>query len=248
MRASTTDLRGRVVLAYEGGEGTLDDVADIFDVGRRTVARLLRKYRAGESLSPLPHGGGYPAALRAKHLTLLREQALAAPDATLAELASYLKRKPRVAVHPATVCRALQKLGLPRKKKSGGAGASRVGAGSLPPAGGAAGARAVRHNLRDRLPPGGDQSFRACAARGARRPARAAQAGHARLADREHGSARRGLDAGARAGRSIRSASTPSSPGGWPRNCAGVTSSCSITCGRIRPAGSRRRWPRSRPR
>jgi hypothetical protein len=27
-----------------------------------------------------------------------------------------------------------------------------------------------------------------------------------------------------------------------------VTSSCSITCGRIRPAGSRRRWPRSRPR
>src|SRR5918911_1061750 len=116
MRAYSTDLRERIVLAYEGGEGTLDDVADIFEVGRRTVTRLLQRYRAGESLAPLPHGGGYPALLRARHLTLRREQVLQAPDATLAELANYLKRKARVEVHPATVCRALQRLGLPRKK------------------------------------------------------------------------------------------------------------------------------------
>ena len=143
MRAYTNDLRQRIVLAYESGEGTLDDVADIFDVGRRTVTRLLQKYRAGESLSPLPHGGGYPAALQAKQLTLLREQVLQVPDATLAELASYLKRKARVEVHPATVCRALQKLGLPRKKKSGGAGAGGGRAAGLPSASGAVGARAV---------------------------------------------------------------------------------------------------------
>ncbi len=70
MRAYTTDLRERIVLAYERGEGTLDEVADIFEVGRRTVTRLLRKYRAGEGLPPRPHGGGYPAALRDRHLTL----------------------------------------------------------------------------------------------------------------------------------------------------------------------------------
>ena len=174
MRAYSTDLRERIALAYERGEGTLDDVADIFEVGRRTVARFLRKYRAGQSLAPQPHGGGYPAALRARHLTLLRERVLQAPDATLAELAGYLKRKARVEVHPATVCRALQKLGLPRKKKSGGAGAGRGRARSLPPAGGAVGARAVYLHRRDRLPFGDDQGLRARAAGAARRAARAA--------------------------------------------------------------------------
>src|ERR1051326_3349005 len=160
MRAYSSDLRERIVLAYESGEGTLDEVADIFEVGRRTVARLLEKYRSGESLASLPHGGGYPAALRDRQLTLLRERVLQAPDATLAELARYLKRKAGVGVHPATVCRALQRLGLPRKKESGGAGAGRGRARSLPGAGGAPGARAVYLHRRDRLSPGDDKSLR----------------------------------------------------------------------------------------
>jgi transposase len=201
MKAYSTDLRERIVLAYEGGEGTLDEVADLFEVGRRTVARFLQKYRAGGSLAPQPHGGGYPAVLQAKHLTLLREQVLQAPDATLAELASYLKLKAGVGAHPATVCRALQRPGLPRKKKSGG---DRAGGGrppSLPPAGGTVGARTLYFYRRDRLSPGHDEGLRACATRGARHPARAAQARHQRLVDREPGAARGGLDAGAERGR-----------------------------------------------
>lgn len=143
MKAYSTDLRERIVLAYESGQGTLEEVADLFDVGRRTVARFLQQYRGGESLSPQPHGGGSPATLQEKQLALLREQVLQIPDATLTELASYLKRKAKVEVHPATICRALQKLGLPRKKKSGGARTRRGRAASLSPTDGAVGARAV---------------------------------------------------------------------------------------------------------
>jgi hypothetical protein len=81
-----------MVLAYERGTGPLDDVADASHLGRRTAARLIHKQRAGESPSPRPYCCGYPAALRARHLTLLGEQALEASDATLAVPAGCLKR------------------------------------------------------------------------------------------------------------------------------------------------------------
>ncbi len=41
MRAFSMDLRQKIISAYEGGHGTLDEVADTFEVGRRTVARFL---------------------------------------------------------------------------------------------------------------------------------------------------------------------------------------------------------------
>jgi len=68
------------------------------------------------SLAPQPHAGGYPTALTAQTLSTLRDKVIETPDATLCELAAYLKTKARVRVHPSTICRALQRLGLPRKK------------------------------------------------------------------------------------------------------------------------------------
>src|SRR5215212_6919423 len=118
MRAYSTDLRERLILAYEAGEGTLDEVADTFGVSRCTVVRMMRLWRSGQSLEPLPHGGGYPATLNERLLVRLQEQVAAQPDATLSELFSFLKRKARAQVHPSNICRALQKLGLPRKKKA----------------------------------------------------------------------------------------------------------------------------------
>jgi len=126
MRAYSTDLREKIVLAYEGGEGTFDEIADTFGVARCTVGRLLKLARSGSGLAPLPHGGGYPASLAVRRLTLLRAQVERQPDATLEELAAYLKKKARVQVHPSTVCRALRRLDLPRKKSL--AASERVGA------------------------------------------------------------------------------------------------------------------------
>lgn len=116
MRAYSTDLRAKLVLAYEAGEGTLDEVAETFGVGRCPVASMMKLWRTGQSLLPLPHGGGAQATLDEKLLALLREQVAAQPDATLSELAADLRRQAKVAVYLSTVCRALQKLGLPRKK------------------------------------------------------------------------------------------------------------------------------------
>src|SRR5215210_3941069 len=98
MKAYSTDLREKLVLAYESGEGTLDEVADTFGVGRCTVARMIKLWRVGQSLAPLPHAGGYPATLNEKVLALLQKQVATQPDATLSELAAYLKCKARVQV------------------------------------------------------------------------------------------------------------------------------------------------------
>src|SRR5215218_3147030 len=98
MRAYSTDLREKMVLAYEAGEGTLDEVAETFGVSRCTVARMMRLWRAGQGLEPLPHGGGYPPTLNEKRLGLLQRQVAAQPDATLSELAVFLKRKARAQV------------------------------------------------------------------------------------------------------------------------------------------------------
>jgi transposase len=117
MKAYSIDLREKIALAYEHHAYTLDEVAELFDVGRRTVARFVQKRRAGASLTPRPHAGGYPSALAARTLSTLRDKVVETPDATLCELTAYLKTTAHVQVHPSTVCRALQRLGLPRKKR-----------------------------------------------------------------------------------------------------------------------------------
>jgi transposase len=118
MKAFSTDLREKIALAYEDNDYTLDEVADLFDVGRRTVARFVQMQRSGLSLSPRPHAGGFPPALTLGALALLRDKVVQSPDAMLSELASYLKTEAQVRVHASTICRGLQKLGLPRKKRA----------------------------------------------------------------------------------------------------------------------------------
>src|SRR5215216_4662638 len=175
MRAYSTDLRERLILAYEAGEGTLDEVADTFGVSRCTVARMMRLWRLGQSLEPLPHGGGYPATLSEKLLVRLQEQVAAQPDATLSELAAFLKRKAKAQVHPSNICRALQKLGLPRKKKPRGLRAGRSRPAGVPPPGRTAGSAPAGLHRRDGLPSGDDQGLRAGGARRTGQPERAPQ-------------------------------------------------------------------------
>ena len=117
MKAYSADLRQKIVAAYEQGKGTLDEIADIFSVARRSVASYVKLQRSGESLQPKPHGGGVPFSLREKDLTALRARVAEKNDLTLDELVAYLREKKKVTVHRSTVCRALQRLGLPRKKR-----------------------------------------------------------------------------------------------------------------------------------
>ena len=119
MLAYPKELRVRVVNAVEQGEGTIVEISRLFGVGPTFVKKMLRLHRAGEDLAPR-HGGGPPTRLHEPELALLRQVVHEQPDVTLEELQRTLAEDGQVSASRATLCRALQRLGLPRKKKSRG--------------------------------------------------------------------------------------------------------------------------------
>jgi transposase len=77
------ELRRRIVEAYTSGRsGNYEETAELFGVGRATVNRLLRRYRATGDVKALPVGGNYP---RQVDLDWLREHARQHPDARLVD-------------------------------------------------------------------------------------------------------------------------------------------------------------------
>ena len=65
MKAYSTDLRQRVVAAYDAREGTQEQVAARFAVSVSWVRKLLRQRRDTGSIEPRPHGGGHAPAFDA---------------------------------------------------------------------------------------------------------------------------------------------------------------------------------------
>ena len=110
------ELRARVVAAVEQDELTIAEISSLFGVGPTFVKKMLRLYRAGDDLEPR-HGGGPEALLQEKELALLRQAVKQHPDATLEELQKVLADKRQLTASLPTICRALQLLDLPRKKK-----------------------------------------------------------------------------------------------------------------------------------
>ena len=120
MKAYSLDLRQKVLAAALRGDRTIREVADSFRVGTTFVDKLLALHRAGEDLTPRPHGGGYPARLLPRHEKVLRAQVRRRKDSTLEEPRAYLAEQAGLCVSASTVSRAPIRLGLGRKKKSGG--------------------------------------------------------------------------------------------------------------------------------
>jgi transposase len=112
----SADLRVRVVRAHKAGEGTYDEIALRFGVGRASVSRWLRLERETGTLVPGRHGGGQTSKLDKEQLEQFRRIVLAKPDATRAEMAKTLKKETKVTVSVATVGRALRRIGFTRKK------------------------------------------------------------------------------------------------------------------------------------
>jgi transposase len=120
MAAYSLDLHERIVDAVERGLGTRSEVASMFGVHESFVYKLLRQKRQRGDLAPLPHGGGAEAKLNEDPLLLLADLVAKSPDATLERLRDQIKKQTRVEVSVPTIWRALDALGLSRKKVRSG--------------------------------------------------------------------------------------------------------------------------------
>lgn len=113
MHAYSQDLRQRILDAVQRKEGSIRQIARRFAVSLSFVVRLLQTYRRTGSIEAKPHGGGHPPVLTPEDLERLRELIRRRPDATLEECRQHLGGS----CSTTTISRALDKLGLPRKKK-----------------------------------------------------------------------------------------------------------------------------------
>ena len=121
--AYSADLRERVLLTCERGRLSRAKIAALFQVAESTVYRWLQAWRREGRGAAKPHAGGPAPRLDEAAREKLRAIVAEANDLSLAEYAQKLRERAGVAASGPTVCRALQKLGLRRKKEPAGAGA-----------------------------------------------------------------------------------------------------------------------------
>src|SRR4051795_5500983 len=114
MQPLSNDLRSRILNAVDNREGSRRKLAVRFKVNTSTITKLLRLRRETGSLAPRPHGGGVAPTLDHDALERLRGLVEQTPDATLEALRQEMGISGSIMI----VCRALQKLDLPLKKKS----------------------------------------------------------------------------------------------------------------------------------
>ncbi|WP_437294639.1 IS630 transposase-related protein [Sorangium sp. So ce426] len=118
MSPYSLDLRRRIVDAYVNGEGSIREIAERFSVAPNTVQNYLTQVRATGSLAPLPHGGGVGPKIDRAGLDEVRKLVEEKNDRTLAELAEQFEQRQEVRVSIPTMHRALQRLGITRKKNA----------------------------------------------------------------------------------------------------------------------------------
>src|SRR5436309_1100575 len=114
MQPLSNDLRRRILDAVDNNEGSRRKLAARFKVNTATITKLLRLRRETGSYEPRPHAGGVAPTLDGDALERLRKLVEKTPDATL----EALRQEMGVTGSRMIICRALQKLGLPLKKKS----------------------------------------------------------------------------------------------------------------------------------
>jgi transposase len=116
MKPLSSDLRQRIITAYENKEGSQAELAERFKVGKASVERLVRLKRETGSLEPRPHAGGTsPRITEADHARLI-EDFEREPDLRQADIAARFTAEGRP-VSQRTVSRALGRLGITRKKR-----------------------------------------------------------------------------------------------------------------------------------
>ena len=113
----SVDLRMRAAKAYMSGGGTYEEVAKRFSVGAASVNRWVSRLRRNGSLEPDPMGGDRHSKFDAESEARLVEIVEADIGATRDELVKKMDEDLGLKVSPSAMQRALNRLGLTRKKR-----------------------------------------------------------------------------------------------------------------------------------
>jgi len=116
MKAYSTDLRERVIAAVEAGQWSRAAIVVMFGISQPTLNRWWGRWRKQHTVAPRPHGGGNPHVLAACE-GFLRAAVKQQPDISLEELCALVWEAKGLAVSLSMMCRELQRLDLPRKKR-----------------------------------------------------------------------------------------------------------------------------------
>ncbi len=117
MTTYSTDLRERVVRAYEKGDGSIRQLARRYEVSKNTVQAWLDRKRSTGVVTPLPAKGGKISQLVGFE-ERLEAMVQAHPDYTLAQYCETWLEHQGVSVAESTMCRWLQQRELTLKKNT----------------------------------------------------------------------------------------------------------------------------------
>jgi transposase len=117
MKPYSLDLRQKILRAYDQQLGSPRALAALFGVSHTCLEPWLRRRRTTGEIAPRPHAGGRQPRCDATALAVGRQLVHEQPDATLEELWAQLQQRQGLRLSVATMCRVLQRLGLPRKKR-----------------------------------------------------------------------------------------------------------------------------------
>ena len=111
------DLRKRVAEAFTDEPSSLQ-IAARFGVSSSFVRKLRIRLRNEGTLEPRPHGGGPARCVDEDDLAAIARSVGERPDATLGELCEALAKRTGKRISEPSMCRALQRLRITRKKRS----------------------------------------------------------------------------------------------------------------------------------
>jgi transposase len=115
MKAYSMDLRKRVLAAYDGGQCTLKQVAEQFQVTTRWIQQLRQRKKLEGCIAPHPQNQGRKPAFRGVELSQLNDFVKKHTDATLEEIKEHFAG--RVDCSIVAIHNALKHLGWRYKKK-----------------------------------------------------------------------------------------------------------------------------------
>lgn len=120
MKPFSEDLRARIVVVYEETELSYPQVAERFQVSESSVRRFVKHWRETGAVTPTRPVNGRHAKIDKEGGAILAELVKMHVDASQDELRERLAVNTGTLVSQPTLCRALQRARITRKKRRSG--------------------------------------------------------------------------------------------------------------------------------